>query len=240
MSVIKSQSFRYANGSDMENFAHSLLMSRACSGVDALTLWHLSDFCLSFLMHTWAVEASSRQESRCCSGCPQKRSWTFPNERHDSKMGHFSNTSLARSPQGFLRPRLTTGCYSWLLYTATLWTGVDETVVGVETRLHITPRYFAPHRLMTLSVNNIHKWRACVQNQIFKKSCKRLGWRMRTMHIEFRRRQRHHITTINMAANMRLGLRQLLRAKNTAHFRFYSAMILYTAPIFLTKWRVIN
>lgn len=119
MSVIKSQSFRYTNGSDMENFAHSLLMRRACSDVDTLTLWHLSDFCLSFLMHTWAVEASSRQESRCCSGCPQKRSRTFPKERHDSKMGHFSNTSLARSPQAFPRPRLTTGCYSWLLHTAT-------------------------------------------------------------------------------------------------------------------------
>lgn len=58
---------------------------------------------------------------------------------------------------------------------------------------------------------------------------------MRTMHIEFRRRQRHHIKTINMAANMRLGLRQLLLAKNTAHFRFYSAMIYYILHLFFEQ-----
>lgn len=32
-------------------------------------------------------------------------------------------------------------------------------------------------------------------------------------------------TTTNMAAHMRWGLRQLLRAKNTAHFRFDPAVI---------------
>lgn len=36
-----------------------------------------------------------------------------------------------------------------------------------------------------------------------------------------------NIKTINMAAHMRLGIRQLLQAKNTAHFRFEPAVVLY-------------
>lgn len=49
---------------------------------------------------------------------------------------------------------------------------------------------------------------------------------MRRMN-EFRRSWRYDIKTINMATHMRLGLRQLLQAKNTAHFRFELAVIYY-------------
>lgn len=48
---------------------------------------------------------------------------------------------------------------------------------------------------------------------------------MRRMDLKFRRRRRCGMKTINMASHIRLAVRQLLRAKNGAHFRLEAAVI---------------
>lgn len=92
----KSQSSWNANGPHMDKLYPQSAFASCVYWPKHLDIVACARLSLFTLTHTWAVEASSRKESRCCSGRLQKQSRTCPKERHDDKKGDAANESASK------------------------------------------------------------------------------------------------------------------------------------------------